>query len=233
MDRIRSTAVAVAVLVTTAIAVPAVAGIATAQQDQQIDECTTINESETYELNGSIGGVNESGNATNETVDTASAADNETGPDGEADDTGPAMETGVIEDDVNASACLVVEASDVTVDGNGNTLDGSNTSQLNLSNGDSVNATNASVDGNVSAEDNESVVNGIVVRPASGEESISNVTITNVTVQNWYIGVYVQNATGVTLDNVTFANNTVPGFRLVNATDLTVRDVNQTSPQAD
>lgn len=231
MDRIRSTAVAVAVLVTTAIATPAVAGVAVAQQDQQTDECTTINESGTYELNASIGETNASANATlnatNESLGTDGATANESGLEAETNDSTAPVETGNLTDDVNASACIVIEASDVTFDGNGHTLNGANPGQLNLSGDDSVDVTNASADAN------ETVVNGIVVRPATGNESVSNVTITNVTVENWYVGVYIQNASGVTLDNVTFANNTVPGFRLVNSTDLTIRNVNQSAAQSD
>jgi hypothetical protein len=225
MNRVRSAAVAVAVLLTTAIAAPAVAGVAVAQEqpaeNRTIDECTTIEESGVYELNGSIG-TNESANATNETAEASEVPAENNATDGTANDTDAAMETGVVEDDVNASACIAVEASDVTFDGSGYTLDGSNVSALNLSDGDAANET-------AESDANESVVNGIVVRPASGDETVSNVTITNVTVQHWYVGVYVQNTTNLTLDNVTFADNTVPGFRLVNATDVTISEVNQTS----
>jgi hypothetical protein len=35
----------------------------------------------------------------------------------------------------------------------------------------------------------------------------------------------------VTLDNVTIANNTVPGFRLDNSTGLSIQNVNQTATQ--
>jgi len=52
-----------------------------------------------------------------------------------------------------------------------------------------------------------------------------------VTVQNWYVGVYIQDARNVTLDNVTFANNTVPGFRLDNSTGLSIQNANQTVAQ--
>jgi len=224
MHRARPTVVAVALLLTTAVAAPALTGVVAAQnQGQQISECTTVNESGTYELNGSIG-VNESADATNGTDD---AAANETAADEESNDTALPAETGVVEDDANASACLAVEASDVTLDGNGYTVDGSNASALNVTG----NGTNASDGANASAEGDESVVNGIVVRPPAENGTVSNVTISNVTVQHWYVGVYIQDAQDVTLDNVTFANNTVPGFRLDNATGLSIQNANQTVAQ--
>jgi len=232
MHRAKSTAVAVAVLLTIAIAAPALAGTVAAQdQGQQIGECTTINESGTYELNGSIG-VNDSANAT---ADGDGTAANETATGDESNDTALPTETGVVEDD--ASACLAVEASDVTLDGNGYTVDGSDASALNLTGAETVNATNESAGANVSdstnasIDGNESVVNGIVVRPGTENATVSNVTISNVTVQHWYVGVYIQDARNVTLDNVTIANNTVPGFRLDNSTGLSIQNVNQTATQ--
>lgn len=230
MDRVKPVVIAVAVLVTTAIAAPAVAGVATAQeQPQQIDECTTINESGAYGLNGSIGSANASANGTNATADAEAATENDTASSETSNNVSLQMETGVVEDDANASACLAVEASDVTVDGNNYTLDGSNASALNISANESADGTNVSVGDGASADANESLVNGIVIRPADGEDTVSNVTIRNVTVQNWYVGVYVQDAQGVTLENVTMQNNTVPGFRLDNSTGLSVQNVQESS----
>ncbi|SFR89999.1 Right handed beta helix region [Halomicrobium zhouii] len=230
MDRTRSTVVAVAVLLTTAIAAPALVGTVAAQgQGQQIGECTTIDESGTYELNGSIG-VNDSANASAVSDDGSTDV---VATSGDSNETSLPNETGVVAADANTSACLAVEASDVTLDGNGYTVDGSDASALNLTGNGTANATNVSdnatvSDGaNASADVNESVVNGIVVRPGTENGTVSNVTISNVTVQHWYVGVYVQDAQDVTLDNVTLANNTVPGFRLDNSTGLSIQNVNR------
>lgn len=234
MERRKSTVVTVAVLLTTAIAAPALVGTVAAQeQGQQIGECTTIDESGTYELNGSIG----ANDSANETAGSDDAATDVTAVSGDSNETALPPETGVVEADANGSACLAVEASDVTLDGNGYTVDGSDASALNLSGDETATATNASDGANVSdgatesAEGNESVVNGIVVRPGTENDTVSNVTISNVTVQHWYVGVYVQDAEDVTLDNVTIANNTVPGFRLDNATGLSVQNTNRTAAQ--
>ncbi|MCU4800407.1 right-handed parallel beta-helix repeat-containing protein [Halobacteria archaeon HArc-gm2] len=228
MHRAKSTVVAVAVLLTTAIAAPALVGTVAAQeQGQQIGECTTINESGTYELNRSIG-VNDSAN---EAAVSDDGSTDVVATSGDSNETALPAETGVVAADANASACIAVEASDVTLDGNGYTVDGSDASALNLSGAETVDAVNASDGANASADTNESVVNGVVVRPETENGTVSNVTISNVTVQHWYVGVYVQNADGVTLRNVTMANNTVPGFRLDNSTGLSIQNVNQTAAQ--
>ncbi len=227
MELTRPAVVAVAVFLATAVAVPALfAGSVGAQQAQTVDSCTTISESGTYELNGSVGVANAS--AANATADAENATGTEppgAGADGVNESEALANDTAVDAEDV--PSCVVVEADDVVFDGNGFVLDGGNVSALNLSADEAAaNATNVSAD-------EPAAVNGITVRPANGTDTVSNVTIRDVTVRNWYVGVSLQNATDVTLANVTYENNTVPGFRVDNTTNLQIQSGNDTATAAE
>lgn len=243
MHRLRQTVVAVAALLTAAVALSALTAGATAAQPTQIDSCTTINESGEHELDPAF----EVGNFT-EAVDANATDDNEIADEveanGTADDT-EANETGVNDADTDQTdapgACILITASDVVLEGNDVVLDGDNVTAADLpdANGIDQNVTDSNgtegndaetnenvTDENGAAVDatvaNESELTGIEVRPGPGEDEITNVTIRNVTVQNWHIGVSLQNVSGTNLENAVFTNNTVPGIHLENATDTTV-----------
>lgn len=142
-----------------------------------------------------------------------------------------------------AGACILITASDVVLEGNGAVLDGRNATGANETAnattspaadeaaGDDATATpattesalpdgNATPAANATAHNSSSLV-GIAVRPGPGERNVSNVTVRNVTVRNWYAGVSLRNVSGANLDDVRLRNNTVSGVRfgpLPNAT---------------
>lgn len=159
MERRQSTASTVAILLVVASALAAVPGVAATQESQPVEECSTIDEAGVYELNSSVG-LADAGNATNGTT-TAGNATNDTaggtGP-GEGNDSaaatgnesGATVQTGIVVEDANANACLLIAASNVTLGGNGFPIDGPNASQQSSGNATNT-AANASTDANVSA----------------------------------------------------------------------------------
>lgn len=259
MLRTRQTVVVFAVLLTATIALSALMAGAAAAQPTQVDSCTTINESGEYELDAAF----EVGNVTavddvNETAANETNGDvtvgNETADETAANETGV---NGVAANETDApTACLLITASDVVLEGNDVVLDGDNVTAADLAqanvtvenvtdaNGADANVTAAngaaennenSTNGNDTAVSddvvNETALTGIDVRPGAGEQQVTNVTIRNVTVQNWYMGVSIQNASGVTLQNVDVRNNTMPGLHLEDATDTTVEAGERTTPE--
>ena len=104
-----------------------------------------------------------------------------------------------------ADACIHVAASDVLLDGNGHTVAGQNASGTGVLVFRGENAT------------------------AHVEGALENVTVRNVTAENWSAGVAVGKLDGgganVSLANVTARGNHRSGLRLVDTENLTARDV--------
>lgn len=96
------------------------------------------------------------------------------------------------------SACIDIESSNVTLDGNGYTVDRMDSSWLEFRIG--------------------------VQAYGSYDDPFTNVTVTNLTVTNAAYGVAYDNVTASSLDNVTVENGRV-GFYTWNATNTTFRDV--------
>ncbi|WP_136716258.1 right-handed parallel beta-helix repeat-containing protein [Halorientalis salina] len=112
-------------------------------------------------------------------------------------------ESGAYELSGNVSApgddpCIRIEASDVTLDGNGATV-----------------TTNAT--GNATGT-------GVLVEPAADGDPVENVTVRNLSVSNWGTGVAYRDVTASTISTVTATGNT-NGFVLTESARIAVRDV--------
>ena len=60
---------------------------------------------------------------------------------------------------------------------------------------------------------------GVIV---SGSQKIENVTITNLTVLDWYYGIHIENATKSKVEHVTVSNNGPYGIHVVNSTYINI-----------
>ncbi|MFC4548677.1 MULTISPECIES: right-handed parallel beta-helix repeat-containing protein [Halorussus] len=103
------------------------------------------------------------------------------------------------------NTCIEIRASNVHFDGGGHTIDGSITRQELLD--------------ALRGPPPEAGV-GVSVNP-NGSSSLSNVTITNVTVTEWFRGVVARNSTRVTVRDITATTSGV-GVEMSTATDSTV-----------
>ncbi|MEA5388600.1 hypothetical protein VB779_17260 [Haloarculaceae archaeon H-GB11] len=183
-------------------------GAQEAAEPTTVDSCTTINESGQYVLDGSLANV------------TANQS------------------SGLVTEGGAVQGCVVVNASDVVLDGDGVVVDGTMSSEprnLTLQPAATVSAeneTNATatpaaetvtpLGENVTAENvtaDETV--GIVVHDPNG--TVSNVTVRDVGVSDWYWGVAVVDADNVTVASVT-AERTAVGVELVNVTNATLEN---------
>lgn len=217
---VRAVVVACLTLVALSVGPPTVAAQATA-----VDDCTTIDESGAYELNESIQVENESAlrgdapDAENASAgDDPATANQSTPTDSPANVSGPAA----------SDACIVISADDVVLRGNDNVLSGPVDPTANET-VERVTETAGPVDGTNASSDVTRVA-GVAVRPGPGADEVSNVTIRNLTVEHWYVGVTVTNATNVSLRNLSMANNTVAG---VSFGGLPARPVGPQVPESD
>ena len=125
--------------------------------------------------------------------------------------------------------CIDIRASDVVLDGNGHTIGGAQNEStigefVNVSYGvppEAENGTNASVENATADPANPRFANVGVAANAPG--GLSNVTVTAVTVRDFFFGVYFDHVTDGTVSNATVRGNG-DGLELYNSTDLTVTD---------
>jgi hypothetical protein len=113
---------------------------------------------------------------------------------------GPNLTNQTESDDADGTACIVVQADDVVVEGNGAAIDGSD------ANGDV----------------------GVAVRPSNDSDVLRNATVRNVEASNWTTGVLVENATKSAVENVESSGNSEAGVEVRNLTYSAVTDVRAT-----
>jgi hypothetical protein len=153
-----------------------------ATEPVQLDTCATINESGEYVLTDAFANV------------TANQS------------TGLATDGGAVE------GCVVVQSSDVILDGDGTTVDGPTTFE-------NRNLTLEPAGNDTGAVAPETV--GLVVHDPNG--TVSNVTVRDVSASDWYWGVAVVDASNVTVSDVGSDRNVV-GIELVNVTNATLEN---------
>lgn len=235
----RLAAVALALLAVTLVATP----LASAQADDGADEtnatanesaledCAVVTESGTYELADDVTNATANVTAANETnasdgVNVTGAADADATDDAETDDaatpdaddaneTAAGDETAAnvtneftLEND-SAVACVAIRADDVTFEGNGFDVDGTVAAD-----GDDANET-----ADAANDTGNATRVGVAVVAAEENESVRNVSIRNVTVTDWDVGVYVENPRNVTFHNLSALDNREGAIRVVNETD--------------
>lgn len=98
-------------------------------------------------------------------------------------------------DDGLQSYCLKITASDVTLDGNGHTVEGNYTRQKDYRANDALAATS----------------NGVLV---DGNGTLSNVTVQDLTLTDWKVGVHTRDTTGSRLAAITVQNARHTGLEM-------------------
>lgn len=210
----RAIAVAVVSLVaTTALAGPASA--AQAGQTDPVESCTVVTESGTYQLGDGLANVS-TADVENATVGNVTGANVTDGNATAANATGDAL-AGANASNASATAanasnrftvgdqtalgCLVVRADDVVLEGDGLEVTGPV--------GPNVTAENAT------AADRPTLV-GVAVLPGTANDTVENVSIRNLSVAGFDVGVYVRDSRNVTFGNLSAVGNARGAIRFVN-----------------
>ncbi|NHN46284.1 right-handed parallel beta-helix repeat-containing protein [Halostella sp. JP-L12] len=138
-------------------------------------------------------------------------------------------------DGTRVTACVVVAADDVVLNGGGNAVEGSTGDPVDtgVSIGSATadaNVTNASGDANQTAATGQNETFspdvGVAVLPLhDARANLTNVTVRNVSSTGWFGGVFASNVTGSTIAGVDASGNAESGLILENVTDTSVSDV--------
>ena len=126
----------------------------------------------------------------------------------------------------NVAACIWIRSDDVTLDGSGNLVSGTNDAEpvpdVSVNESDDL-VQNATGEGNASTGENVTTYSaGVAVVPPSENETLENVTVSNLTATDWYGGVLVTNATESVVEGVTATDNAFAGVTLYEVTGSVV-----------
>jgi hypothetical protein len=163
----------------------------------RIDSCTTITESGRYVLSSNV--------------------------------TGPADQSTAVQTvNGSVSGCVVVAADDVILDGQGNSVGATGTAVGAGTAGDEVDGDGAEPlpdEEAISGTETPAESAGIVV--VDPDETISNVTVTDVAASGWYWGIVAVDARNVTVSEANLTDNVV-GVETADVTESRVEDTTAT-----
>lgn len=138
-------------------------------------------------------------------------------------------------DGTRVTACVVVAADDVVLNGGGNAVEGAsegpNGTEVSIANASGVaNQTNATADANQTGATGQNETFspdvGVAVLPLDdARANLTNVTVRNVSSTGWFGGVFASNVTDSTIASVDASGNAETGLILENVTDTSVSDV--------
>jgi len=125
----------------------------------------------------------------------------------------------------SVSACILVRADDVVVDGNDDAIEGTET--IETESDESASVVNQTHDASLRGTD-ETLEVGVAVSPPENETELRNVTVRNVETSNWAAGLFVENVTKSSIENVEATENTELGVEVRALTFSKVTDVRVT-----